>query len=295
MTAYYNEHDIYAAQWLRNLIEAGQIAPGIVDERSIEDVRPDELVGFTQCHFFAGIGIWSLALRAAGVPDDYPIWTGSCPCQPFSSAGTGAGENDKRHLWPVFAKLIDACRPPAILGEQVASNLITGKRVSEHLQRLWERKARLGVLADWLEEDLSLSMQGVPEQVGARISADAQRINGDQSLQAGGSSEITRSDKGPSIRVDSGMGASSARHGSLRSNWDRLRSDGKPWLEYSFAGSGASGVRVHEGQHAGGLVRLERGMRELGGDQGDRDGQFHHETPERAIQRASKATDRELE
>ena len=140
-----------------------------------------------------------------------------------------------------------------------------------------------------------MSMQGVTEKVGARISEDAQRINGDQSLQAGGSSEITRSDKGPSIRVDSGMGASSARHGSLRSNWDRLRSDGKPWLEYSFAGSGASGVRVHEGQHAGGLVRLERGMRELGGDQGDRDGQCHHETPERAIQRASKATDRELE
>ena len=28
MSAYYNEFDPYAAQWLRNLIEAGHIAPG---------------------------------------------------------------------------------------------------------------------------------------------------------------------------------------------------------------------------------------------------------------------------
>ena len=85
MSAYYNEIDPYAAQWLRNLIDAGQIAPGVVDTRSIEDVVPNELKGFTQCHFFAGIGVWSLALRNAGWPDDRPVWTGSCPCQPFSA------------------------------------------------------------------------------------------------------------------------------------------------------------------------------------------------------------------
>lgn len=73
MTAYYNEINPDAAAHLRSLIAAGQIAPGIVDERSIEDVRPDELAGYAQCHFFAGIGIWSLALRQAGIPDDYPI------------------------------------------------------------------------------------------------------------------------------------------------------------------------------------------------------------------------------
>ena len=84
MTVYYNEIDPYAAQWLRNLIAAGHIAPGVVDERSIEDIAPKELHGFTQCHFFAGIGVWSLALRNAGWPDDRPVWTGSCPCQPFS-------------------------------------------------------------------------------------------------------------------------------------------------------------------------------------------------------------------
>ncbi len=42
MTAYYNENDPYAAQWLRNLIGAGLIAPGDVDERSIVDVKAND-------------------------------------------------------------------------------------------------------------------------------------------------------------------------------------------------------------------------------------------------------------
>ncbi|MFK3741410.1 DNA cytosine methyltransferase [Massilia sp. TN1-12] len=119
--AYYNEIDEYAANWLRNLIAAGHIAPGEVDTRSIEDVHPSDLEGFTQCHFFAGIGVWSLALRRAGWPDDRPVWTGSCPCQPFSAAGQGAGFADERHLWPHFFHLIGERRPAVVLGEQVAS------------------------------------------------------------------------------------------------------------------------------------------------------------------------------
>jgi DNA (cytosine-5)-methyltransferase 1 len=119
--AHYNEIDPYAAQWLRSLIAAGHIAPGEVDERSIEDVKPDDLHGYTQCHFFAGIGVWSHALRNSGWPDDRPAWTGSCPCQPFSAAGKGAGFADERHLWPAWFHLIEQCRPPVIFGEQVAS------------------------------------------------------------------------------------------------------------------------------------------------------------------------------
>ncbi|MGQ8703912.1 DNA cytosine methyltransferase [Serratia marcescens] len=119
--AYYNEIDPYAAQWLRNLIAAGHIAPGDVDERSIEDVKPDDLRNYTQCHFFAGIGVWSYALRNAGWPDDKPVWTGSCPCQPFSAAGKGSGFDDERHLWPHFHWLIRECRPQHVFGEQVAS------------------------------------------------------------------------------------------------------------------------------------------------------------------------------
>ncbi|RLO16168.1 DNA cytosine methyltransferase [Klebsiella pneumoniae] len=119
--ALYNEIDPFAAQWLRNLIAAGHIAPGEVDERSIEDVTPDDLRGFTQCHFFAGIGVWSHSLRLAGWPDDKPVWTGSCPCQPFSAAGKGDGFADERHLWPHFFHLISERRPQHVFGEQVAS------------------------------------------------------------------------------------------------------------------------------------------------------------------------------
>lgn len=120
MTAYYNEFDPYAAAWLRNLISEGLIAPGDVDERSIVDVQPEDLTGYTQCHFFAGIGGWSLGLRLAGWPDDRPVWTGSCPCQPFSAAGKRRGFADERHLWPVFKRLVQVGRPPVLFGEQVA-------------------------------------------------------------------------------------------------------------------------------------------------------------------------------
>ena len=121
MSAYYNEIDPKAAAWLRELIKHGHIAHGVVDERSISDVKPNELVGFTQCHFFAGIGGWSLALRKAGWSDDRPVWTGSCPCQPFSAAGARGGMSDERHLWPHWHHLINQCRPATIFGEQVAS------------------------------------------------------------------------------------------------------------------------------------------------------------------------------
>ena len=121
MSAYYNEIDPYAAEWLRNLIKQGHIADGVVDDRSISDVRPEELFEFTQCHFFAGIGIWSRALRGAGWADERPVWTGSCPCQPFSGAGKRAGASDERHLWPHWNHLIQECRPSTIFGEQVAS------------------------------------------------------------------------------------------------------------------------------------------------------------------------------
>ena len=126
MGAYYNENDPFAAQWLRNLIAAGHIATGEVDERDIRSVRPDELRGFEQCHFFAGIGGWSLALRLAGVPDDYPVWTGSCPCQPFSAAGKREGAGDERHLWPAWFRLIGECRPSVVLGEQVGAAVGVG-------------------------------------------------------------------------------------------------------------------------------------------------------------------------
>ena len=123
MSAYYNEFDPFAAAWLRELIADGLIADGDVDERSILDVSAGDLKGYRQIHLFAGIGGWRYALRVAGWDDDREVWTGSCPCQPFSSAGKQEGTADKRHLWPTFRDLIAECRPSTIFGEQVASKL----------------------------------------------------------------------------------------------------------------------------------------------------------------------------
>jgi DNA (cytosine-5)-methyltransferase 1 len=119
VSAFYNENDPYAARWLGNLIDAGHIASGVVSAKSIVDLVRADLAGFRQAHFFAGVGVWSAALRAAGWPDSRRVWTGSCPCQPFSGAGKGHGFNDKRHLWPAWFWLIEQHRPDILFGEQV--------------------------------------------------------------------------------------------------------------------------------------------------------------------------------
>ncbi len=119
--AYYNENNSYAVQWLKNLIQKQLITTGEVDERPIQDVKPSDLKPFTRCHFFAGIAGWDLALTSSNWPIDKPVWTGSCPCQPFSTAGKRLQFADERHLWPFWFHLISVCRPPVIFGEQVAN------------------------------------------------------------------------------------------------------------------------------------------------------------------------------
>lgn len=124
--AYYNEFKPEAVHMLRQLIKDGLIADGVVDERSITEVSAEDVKEFTQCHFFAGIGGWSVALRMAGWPDDRPVWTGSCPCQPFSTAGKQKGKADERHLWPVWFRLIRESKPATVFGEQVAAAITYG-------------------------------------------------------------------------------------------------------------------------------------------------------------------------
>jgi DNA (cytosine-5)-methyltransferase 1 len=121
MTALYCEIDPFAAAWLRELIKAGQIAPGDVTETPLEDLLPYDVSRYTQVHLCAGIGVWSYALRNIGWSDDSRIWSASFPCQPFSAAGKGLGFADERHLWPLGLHLIQQCRPDVIVGEQVAS------------------------------------------------------------------------------------------------------------------------------------------------------------------------------
>ena len=122
LPAFYSDNDPYCAQWLRNLIAAGEIPPGDVDERDIRDIQAGDLEGYGQIHMFAGIAGWPLALKLAGW-GDRPVWTGSCPCQPFSVAGQAKGLGDERHLWPAFLRLISECRPAIVLGEQISGKL----------------------------------------------------------------------------------------------------------------------------------------------------------------------------
>lgn len=126
MTVYYNEFDPKIANWLRELIKMKVIAEGEVDDRSMLDISVNDLKGFTQHHFFAGIGTWSYALRNAGWSDDRPVWTASLPCQPFSVAGNQKGKQDERHLLPHFVELVKQFRPNTIFGEQVEAAIRHG-------------------------------------------------------------------------------------------------------------------------------------------------------------------------
>lgn len=118
---FYNDNDLKSAAWLRELTAASLIPPGTIDSRPIQSIQPDDLPPFTQCHFFAGIGGWPYALKLARWPLNRPVWTGSCPCQPFSCAGKGHGASDARHLWPEFLRLISERHPSVVFGEQVTS------------------------------------------------------------------------------------------------------------------------------------------------------------------------------
>ncbi len=116
MSLYFNDNDPYLVQWTSNLWPTST-----GDTRSIADVQPEDVGSHTRAHFFSGIGGWEYALQLAGWDMDEQVWTGSCPCQPFSTAGKRQGVTDARHLWPEFRRLIAECHPTTVFGEQVAS------------------------------------------------------------------------------------------------------------------------------------------------------------------------------
>lgn len=206
MAAYYNEWDKDAAEWIRQLIKLGVIPEGEVDERSISDVAPSDLMGFTQCHFFAGIGAWAYALRQAGWPDDRPAWTGSCPCQSFSNAGKRKGFDDERHLWPDWFWLIEVGRPVCIFGEQVSSKdaLAWLDLVSADLEGIGYSAGALapcsaGVGAPCIRERLYWVASSCGERVLRAVGSHSGKTRAD--MQNGEEWERLRPDVGASLRT----------------------------------------------------------------------------------------------
>lgn len=259
MKAYYNEIDPYCAQWLRNLIAAGHIAPGDVDERSIADVRPDDLRGYTQCHFFAGIAGWSYALRLAGWRDDRAVWTGSCPCQPLSGAGQRKGHADERHLWPAFYRLIAERRPATIFGEQVAS--ADGR---EWLAGVRADLEALGYAVG--AADLCAAGVGAPH-IRQRLYwvADAERDRREMALFNAGSCGATGDERQANVaggdgafdRVDDSSGARAWRDAGATSGTEACgggarRQDGIDGRDASVVGGATGGLAEPDGQRCQG-------------------------------------------
>lgn len=166
----FNEIDNPAADWLENLQLAGEIPHGEIIRESIAEIRPERIQGATQFHTFAGIGGWSLAIKLAGWPEDRPVWTASCPCQPFSVAGKGKGEVDERDLWPELFRLIRGCRPPTVFGEQVASSDVIGQVSGE------TRKDGRRVWFDRISTDLETEGYTVGAAIVGAHSAGADHI-----------------------------------------------------------------------------------------------------------------------
>jgi DNA (cytosine-5)-methyltransferase 1 len=199
----YTDIDESCVSWLAHLVQAGHLPKGECRLADIRSMDADELRSFAQVHLFCGIGGWPYALKLAGWPTDRPVWTGSCPCQPFSRIGKKRGEKDERHLWPNFRSLIGAGKPPVVLGEQVAD---------QH-GRHWLSGVRADLEALGYEvgaADLCAAGVGAPH-IRQRLYwvGDAQRSGLERHAGYGAkqwNQEETRSDSAPSRRRDQSSG-----------------------------------------------------------------------------------------
>lgn len=77
----------------------------------------------------------------------FDILSGGFPCQPFSQAGKGKGDEDPRHLFPFIKDGISACRPSLVVLENV-DGISSAKLKGDH----WNDPAGTPVLLHVLRE-----------------------------------------------------------------------------------------------------------------------------------------------
>lgn len=87
------------------------------------------------------------------------LLAGGVPCPPFSKAGKQLGDADERNLFPTAIRLVDECRPKAVMLENVRGLL---DAVFEDYRKYIENELKkLGYTAGW--RLLSASDFGVPQ------------------------------------------------------------------------------------------------------------------------------------
>jgi DNA (cytosine-5)-methyltransferase 1 len=87
------------------------------------------------------------------------LLAGGLPCPPFSVAGKQLGENDERNLFPEALRLVDECRPRAIMIENVRGFL--DAVFEDYRFYLKGQLKKLGYETDW--RLLNASEFGVPQ------------------------------------------------------------------------------------------------------------------------------------
>lgn len=75
------------------------------------------------------------------------LFAGGVPCPPFSIAGKQLGKNDERDLFPEAIRIIDECRPKAVMLENVRGFL--GAVFEDYRRKLKKQLESLGYFTAW--------------------------------------------------------------------------------------------------------------------------------------------------